>query len=57
MPLLTKINPDSIYFSDAERLIKVLKYFKEIDDKRVPCNSILREFIGGSCYRDGKLSK
>ena len=55
MPLLTKITPENEYFPDAERLIKILKYFKEIDEKWVPCNSILKEFIGGSCYRDGKL--
>lgn len=55
LPLLTKISQDSEYYPDAERLIKILKYFKDIDDKWVPCNSILKEFIGNSCYRDGKL--
>ena len=55
MPLLTKIQPENEYFPDAERLIKILKYFKEIDEKWVPCNSLLKEFIGGSCYRDGKM--
>lgn len=54
-PLLTKIDINSEFFPDAERLVKILKYFKDIDDKWVPCNSILREFIGGSCYRDGRF--
>lgn len=54
MPLLTKIDRDNQYFPDAERLIRLLKYFKDVDEKWVPCNSLLREFIGGSCYRDGK---
>ena len=52
LPLLQKIDRDSEYGSDAERLIKLLKYFKDIDTTWIPCNSILKEFIGGSCYRD-----
>ena len=35
-----------------ERLIKLLKYFVDVDEKWIPCNSLLKEFIGGSCYRD-----
>ena len=27
-----------------------LKYFKDISDKWIPCNSIVREFIGGSIF-------
>lgn len=57
MPLLSKIEPDNRYFPEAERLIRLCKYFKDIDEKWIPCNSLLREFIGGNCYRDGKLSK
>lgn len=52
LPLLQRIDRDSEYGSDAERLIKLLKYFKDIDTTWIPCNSILKEFIGGSCYRD-----
>lgn len=46
---LMDIPRDSEHFITANRLIKFLKYFKDIDDQRVPCNSLLREFIGGSC--------
>ena len=49
-PLLKEIPSDSIYFPDAERLIRMLKYFKAVDDSLVPNNSIMREFIGGSVY-------
>ena len=52
MPLLEKIDVDSPYFPVAERLIRMLKFFDDIPDKWVPCNSIIREFIGGSCYAD-----
>ena len=57
IPLLSKIEVENRYFPEAERLIRLCKYFKEIDEKWIPCNSILREFIGGNCYRDGKVTK
>ena len=52
MPLLEEIDPESEHFPVAERLIRMLKFFKDLPDKWVPCNSIIREFIGGSCYQD-----
>lgn len=52
MPLLKKIDTDSEYFPVAERLIRMLKFFDDMPDEWVPCNSLLREFIGGSCYAD-----
>ena len=50
LPLLEEIPSDSPYFIQANRLIKFLKYFHDISDTWVPCNSILREFIGGSIF-------
>lgn len=50
MTALKKIPADSEYYIQANRLIKFLKYFKDIDDYLVPCNSILREFIGKSVF-------
>lgn len=50
LEMLTKIDRNSEYFIAANRLIKFLKYFKDIDDTWIPCNSILREFIGGSMF-------
>jgi len=52
MPLLSSIEMENEYFPVAERLVRMLKFFDDIPDKWVPCNSILREFIGGSCYAD-----
>lgn len=52
MKVLLEVKPDSKYYIIANRLVKFLKYFKDIDDKWVPCNSILREFIGGSIFYD-----
>lgn len=50
LPALQSINGDDEYYIQANRLIKFLKYVKDIDDRYVPCNSILREFIGDSCF-------
>ena len=44
MPMLEEIPNDSPYFITANRLRKVLKYFVDIDESLVPCNSLLREF-------------
>lgn len=48
---LKQIPNDSEHFIGANRLIKFLKYFNEIDDYLVPCNSLLREFIGKSVFK------
>lgn len=50
LPLLEAVAPDSPYYIQANRLIKFLKYFEDITDKWIPCNSIIREFIGDSIF-------
>lgn len=52
LPALQAISSDSPHYITANRLIKFLKHFKDMDDKWIPCNSLLREFIGGSCFKD-----
>ncbi len=52
MPLLREIDVESPYFPTAQRLIRMLKYFIDMEDQWVPSNSLMREFIGGSCYAD-----
>ncbi len=52
LPLLQEFDYLSEFFPLAERLIRMLKYFLDLDEKWVPSNSLLREFIGGSCYED-----
>ncbi len=47
---LQAIPRDSKHFITANRLLKFLKYFNNIEDEVVPCNSLLREFIGGSSF-------
>lgn len=50
LPLLEAVQTTSPYYIQANRLVKFLKYFEDITDKWIPCNSILREFIGGSIF-------
>jgi len=50
-PLIEEIKEDSKFYPEKQRLLKFLSYFKEIDNERaIPYTSILREFIGGSCF-------
>lgn len=50
-PLLFAISHDSPEYIEAKRLLKFLDYFLGVSGEAVPNNSILREFIGGSCFR------
>jgi len=50
-PLLEEIGIEFKEYSEATRLLKFLGYFKTIEeDDLVPYTSILKEFIGGSCF-------
>lgn len=52
MESLHEIGYDSNQFINANRLLKFLKVYRSVDDNLVPNNSILREFIGGSIFKD-----
>ncbi|MDT8718525.1 nucleoside kinase [Clostridium sp. 19966] len=47
---LKKIKNDSPVYYEATKLISFLSFFKDVDTELVPENSLLREFIGGSCF-------
>ena len=49
-PLLDEINNQVPEYSEAKRLSTLLEYFDPIDEKAIPNNSILREFIGDSIF-------
>ncbi|MDO4868743.1 MAG: nucleoside kinase [Bacillota bacterium] len=52
-PLLREIGPDSPQHSEAVRLLEWLKFYNTVEEDRyVPNNSILKEFIGGSVFTD-----
>lgn len=48
-PLLFAIPRNSEEWLEAKRLLKFLDYFIGVSSEDIPKNSILREFIGGSC--------
>ena len=52
IPLLKEIDSLSTLYSETKRLLSMLSYFEDIPDELVPTHSLLREFIGGSIFRD-----
>ena len=50
-PLLYSVPATSPKYKDAIRLINMLKTFLPIPSDAVPDDSLLREFIGGSCFK------
>lgn len=49
-PLLFAIPSDTREYQEAKRLLKFLDYFLCVSSENIPKNSILREFVGGSCF-------
>ena len=49
--LLLKIPENSMYYSDARRLYKLLNNFLPIETTHIPNDSILKEFIGNGCFK------
>ena len=50
-PLLYNIGPDEPEYFEAVRLLKFLSYFLGVSTEDLPMNSIVREFVGGSCFK------
>ncbi|MBP7460813.1 MAG: nucleoside kinase [Candidatus Delongbacteria bacterium] len=48
--ILSHLQPDNEEYRTAHRLLRFLSIFKTIDSELIPKNSLLREFIGGSCF-------
>ena len=49
-PLLFGIEKTEPEYVEAKRLLKFFDYFVAVPSEDVPHNSILREFVGGSCF-------
>ena len=49
-PLLYSVKPEDPEYFEAKRLLKFLEYFLSMDISNLPNNSIVREFVGGSCF-------
>lgn len=49
-PLLFGIDKSESEYLEAKRLLKFLDYFISVPSEDIPHNSLLREFVGGSCF-------
>ena len=50
-PILFGIEHNCSEYLEAKRLLKFLDYFLGVSSEDIPKNSIIREFVGGSCFR------
>lgn len=50
-PILFGIDRDCPEYVEAKRLLKFLDYFLGVSTEDIPKNSIIREFVGGSCFK------
>ncbi len=50
-PLLHSIQPGEPEYFEAVRMLKFLSYFLGVSTEDLPKNSIVREFVGGSCFK------
>lgn len=50
-PALFQVTKDDPAYAEAKRLLKFLDYFVGIPSEDVPTTSILKEFIGGGCFK------
>lgn len=51
-PLLYSVTPDSKYYEEARRLIGFLKNYYPISSEYISDTCVLREFIGGSYFKE-----
>jgi uridine kinase len=51
-PLLRQVTFGTSEHVEAKRLLSFLEWFVPVESSRIPDNSILREFIGGSILKD-----
>lgn len=52
-PALFGMDRDCPEYIEAKKILKFLDYFIGVSSEEVPKNSILREFVGGSCFKVG----
>lgn len=50
-PQLYAIKPEDEEYAEAKRLLKLLGYVLPMPTEGIPNNSLMREFIGGSCFK------
>jgi len=51
IPLLEEVPENTSQYNEAQRLMRILSYFKPIGMREIPPTSLLREFLSGSSFR------
>ena len=49
-PLLFQVTKDCPEYAEAQRLLKFLDYFLPLPTEGIAQSSLVREFVGGSCF-------
>ena len=49
-PVLHTVPEDSAVYGEAQRLLSMLRFVPMLPTENIPNNSIIREFIGGTCF-------
>ena len=50
-PILFQVTEADPEYQEANRLLKFMNYFLPCGYENVPIDSILREFVGGGCFK------
>lgn len=50
VPLLAAVPAESAWYEEAQRLLRFIDMFEDIETEYIPADSIIREFIGGGCF-------
>lgn len=50
-PILFQVKEDEPEYQEAKRMLKFLNYFLPCSYENIPIDSILREFVGGGCFK------
>ena len=50
--ILASVPKNCPEYAEAHRLLKFIHYFLPVSDKEIPPTSIMREFVGGSSFKD-----
>ncbi|MBR5748880.1 MAG: nucleoside kinase [Prevotella sp.] len=53
--ILASVPSNCPEYAEAHRLLKFIHYFLPISDKEIPPTSIMREFVGGSSFKESKF--
>ena len=51
-PLLQGVPETEAVYTNAQRLLGLLSHVTPLDKELIPKNSILREFVGGSAFKE-----